>query len=75
MTMREYQSGTTHYADRVIRAAVHERVCRTKGQPACGGAFLCTKCGRIIGWCKGCDEDFPDWCTTCWARSVDARRR
>ena len=58
----------TRRSRRIARAAHHIRGCREKGAPRCGGAFRCTRCKRIVGWCQGGDDDWPDWCGACVVR-------
>jgi hypothetical protein len=60
----EYVSGPK------VRLARHILGCRRKGKPSCGGAFRCTKCGKLVGWCTGgCEGSVRDgWCEVCWER-------
>jgi hypothetical protein len=79
----EYEFGSTHYAHRRTRAALHIRGCRRKtharlkADPTCGGAFKCGKCGALVGWCRGAYEDSPrdDWCDECWLKDDRAKER
>ena len=41
--------------------------------PSCGGTFVCAKCKRTVGWCRGCADDLPDLCAACWQRETHAR--
>lgn len=65
MATGEYIQGTTHYANRKTREAVHYQGCRKKGEPSCGGAFTCGKCNKLVGACKGQTDERPDWCDAC----------
>jgi len=53
------------------------------GSDGCGGAFECSCCGKIVGWClggcesdvDGCESDVDgckcdDLCCACWACDV-----
>jgi hypothetical protein len=37
----------------------------------CGGVFECSKCKRVVGFCKGGDGD--DLCSECWAKEHPKR--
>jgi len=32
-----------------------------------GEIFECYRCHRLVPWCQGAADDFPDWCDDCWA--------
>lgn len=65
----EYVWGSTDYANRKTREALHVGGCRrrssiglnpstgqhtyAKAEPTCGGAYKCAKCGKLVGWCRG----------------------
>lgn len=44
--------------------------CRQRGKLTCGGAFRCSACRRLVGWCMGGDFDAADptgtKCSECW---------
>lgn len=61
----DYTYGTTHYANRKVRAARHVVGCRKRGTPTCGGSFKCATCGKLVGWCHGAYDEHPDDCDWC----------
>ncbi len=67
-----YEHGSTHYATRKSREASHIRGCRAKGEPTCGGSFRCSRCLKLVGWCRGgCEGSIRDnWCEVCWAKPM-----
>jgi hypothetical protein len=30
--------------------------------------FVCAECGKTVGYCMGCDDDYPDICSDCWVK-------
>lgn len=44
--------------------------CRENGKLTCAGAFRCSTCRKIVGWCMGGDFDAADpngdKCIDCW---------
>jgi hypothetical protein len=41
--------------------------------PNCGGVFVCSRCGRATGWCRGCADDLPELCDDCWCATHDVQ--
>lgn len=31
-------------------------------------AFRCTRCNAVVGWCRGADDNHPEWCDYCVAQ-------
>jgi hypothetical protein len=31
-------------------------------------SFICPECHRRVGYCMGCDDDYPDLCDDCRAK-------
>jgi len=52
-----------------IAEAVHYDGC----DAACGGAWPCPGCERLVGYCCGCTDDMPELCDDCW-RDVTQKR-
>ena len=75
-----------HSEARRFRRGVDHRKCDCGGcgigrspsfSPAAHGrdaelVYTCCGCRRLVPWCFGADDDQPDWCDDCWAKSWGA---
>lgn len=57
-----------------VRQAKHARGCRKRGAPTCGGAFVCGTCKKLVGWCQGAWDAYPDDCDGCANRKSSTLR-
>ena len=48
----------------VIHAA-EDGSCCAHYDPAIVPVFECATCHRLVGWCMGCADEFPDDCDDC----------
>jgi hypothetical protein len=56
--------------------APHVRGCCEHGRPlACGGAYTCATCGKLVGNCMGAADDYPDDCDGCANAKADEKQR